>query len=112
MKSERVGEEEGGVKIWIGSEVVKLNISILTVWKMRAMGNYCMIRPMCEEEPKGGEMVADLLNTAGVALLLVLISTRFQLLLSQGHLLLHVADLLLGPPPVLLEEQPKQMRKV
>lgn len=33
MKSERVGEEEkeGGVEIWIGSEVGKLNASILTV---------------------------------------------------------------------------------
>lgn len=40
MKSERVGiervgedeEEEGRVKIWIGSEVGKLNVSILTVY--------------------------------------------------------------------------------
>lgn len=32
---ERVGEEEreGGVKIWIGSEVGKLNVSILTVYR-------------------------------------------------------------------------------
>lgn len=31
---ERVGEEEGkgGVKIWIGSEVGKLNVSIRTVF--------------------------------------------------------------------------------
>lgn len=52
-------------------------------------------------------MVADLLNTASVALLLLLLSTRSQLLLGQGHLLLHVADLLLGPATVLLEEQHK-----
>lgn len=38
MKSEKGGvervveEEEGGVKIWIGSEVGKLNVSILTVY--------------------------------------------------------------------------------
>lgn len=66
------------------------------------------MRPVCDEEAKGGEMVADLLNTASVALLLLLISTRSQLLLGQGHLLLHVADLLLGPATVLLEEQQQQ----
>lgn len=55
---------------------------------------------------------ADLLNTARVALLLLLISTGSQLLLSQGHLLLHVADLLFGPATVLLKEQHKQMRTV
>lgn len=50
-------------------------------------------------------MVVDLLNTACVALLRLLLSTCSQLLLSQRHLLLHVADLLLGPPTVLLEKE-------
>lgn len=57
-------------------------------------------------------MVADLLNSASDALLLLLLSTRSQLLLSHGHLLFHVADLLLGPTTVLLEKRHKQMRKV
>ncbi len=61
------------------------------------------MRPARDEEVKGGVMVADLLNTASVALLLLLLSTRSQLLLGQGHLLLHVGDLLLGPATVLLE---------
>lgn len=51
-------------------------------------------------------MVADLPNTSNVALLVMLLSTCSQMLLSQRHLLLHVADLLLGPAAVLLEEQP------
>lgn len=72
---------------------------------MRATGNYCSMRPVCDEEAEGEEMVADLLNTAGVALLLLLLSARSQLLLGYGHLLLHVADLLLGAATVLLEEQ-------
>lgn len=56
-------------------------------------------------------MVADLPNTASVVLLLLLIPSRLQLLLSQGHLLLHVVDLLLGPPTVLLEERAKQVNR-
>lgn len=51
-------------------------------------------------------MVADLPNTSNVALLVMLLSTCSQMLLSQRHLLLHVGDLLLGPAAVLLEEQP------
>lgn len=78
---------------------------------MRATGNYCWMRPVCDEESKGGEMVADLLNTAGAALPLLLISTRSQLLLSHCHLLLHVADLLLGPATVFLEKQHEWTRR-
>lgn len=53
-------------------------------------------------------MVAGLPETADVALLLLLFSPRPQLLLCQRHLLLHVADLRLGPPTVLLEEKTTQ----
>lgn len=60
---------------------------------------------LLEEEPKGGEMITDLLNTACVALLVLLLSTRLQLLLSHRHLLLHAGELLLGPPTVLLDVQ-------
>lgn len=72
---------------------------------MRATGNYCWMRSVCDEESKGGEMVTDLLNTTSVVLPVLLLSPRLQLLLSQCHLLLHVGDLLLGPPTVLLEEE-------
>lgn len=78
---------------------------------MRATGSYCWLRPVCEEEPKGAKMAADLLDTADVVLLLLLLSTCLQLLLSHGHLLLHVGDLLFGSPTVLLDGQPKEMRK-
>ncbi len=69
------------------------------------------MKPASNEEAKGGEMVADLPNTANVALLLLLLSTFPELLLSHGHLLFHVADLLFCPSTVLLEEQHKRMRK-
>lgn len=55
-------------------------------------------------------MVAGLPETADVALLLLLFSPRPQLLLRQRHLLLHVADLCLGPSTVLLEEKPHRGR--
>lgn len=67
--------------------------------------------PMSEEEPRGGETVADLLSAADVALLLLFISTSSQLLLCQDHLLLHVGDLLLCPPTVFLNTNPQHMRK-
>lgn len=71
------------------------------------MGNYCWMRPMYKEEPEEGEIVSDLLSAAGVTLLLLL-STCSQLLLSQGHLLLHVGDLLLGPLTVFLRGKPNR----
>lgn len=42
--------------------------------------------------------------------LLLLLSPRSQLLLSQRHLLLHVGDLLLRSPPILLKETREKNR--
>lgn len=101
---EQEEEEEGRVKIWIVSEVGKLNVSILTVWKMRATWIYCWMKLVYEWGTK--KRRADSLYTAGVILLLLLLSTRPQLLLGQGHLLLHVGDLLLGSSTVFLMTKP------
>lgn len=52
--------------------------------------------------------VADLPHASYVALPVVLLSARPQLLLGQRHLLLHVGDLLLGSAAVLLRRREVQ----
>lgn len=52
-------------------------------------------------------MRVEVPDTAQIALPLLLLFPCTDLFLCKRHLLLHVGDLLLGSPPVLLEEGPK-----
>lgn len=51
--------------------------------------------------------MAEVPDAAQVVLPFLLLFPCNDLLLCEGHLLLHVGDLLLGSPSVLLEEGPK-----
>lgn len=50
-------------------------------------------------------------GAAEVVLPLLLLFACYDLLLRQGHLLLHVGDLLLGSASVLLKQGPKREQK-
>lgn len=96
---------EGGLKIRFGRDGSKFNVSIATAYEQWRPWGTTARRDPCGEEVKAGEMFASLPHTTAVALLLLLLSTCSEVLLSHGHLLLHVADLLLRPATVLLEEK-------
>lgn len=102
-----MGEEEGDgrVETWVGRAEGKLNPPNLdSAWQMRGREERLLVDGRVAK-------TLHLPHTAGVALLLLLLSTRPQLLLSQDHLLLHVAQLLFGPPTVLLQEQRRQVEE-
>lgn len=102
-----MGEEDGDgrVETWVGREEGKLNLSNLdSAWQMRDREERLLVEGYVVK-------TLHLPHTAGVALFLLLLSTRPQLLLSQDHLLLHVAQLLFGPPTVLLQEQRRQVEE-